>query len=142
MRRNYLSTRSIRCSLRGPSDRAPDSSIAFFERCSDGTHQSRRIKTGPGPLGEGANGFSTHEASETSPNRCAALGAHMSAARAFEGMPILCLMLLNANQPQRQPAIRAERTSIRCSHCRATVAVQRHALPPIRFTRERPVACP
>src|SRR5262245_29016114 len=63
-------------------------------------------------------------------DRRAATGVRVPAPRAFEDTLIVCIALVDANNPHRHPALRAKRAPIRHLKCRATVALQRHAPSP------------
>ena len=56
-----------------------------------------------------------------------AVGVRVLAARAFEGALIIAIALVDVDDPERHPAMRAERASVRRLKRRATLAVQWHA---------------
>ena len=58
-----------------------------------------------------------------------AVGVRVLAARAFEGALIIAIALIDVDDPERHPAMRAERASVRRLKRRATVAIQWHASP-------------
>lgn len=80
----------------------------------------------PGPRMHGSDPYRN----ELLFDRRTATGVRVPAPRAFEDTLIVCIALVDANNPHRHPALRAKRAPIRHLKCRATVALQRHASSP------------